>query len=202
MNLSTLLAGHRIASARFLGPDELRVGFDSPRAGHAHQLYAGRRLVADVGPGVRVLVAAVDSFDLPEFLSLVACDPARRFADHGGLLPPRPYNRPRLEWSASGSPPDADRWEVLGADGRVLARVAHEGDGSYAALLPPLPTGSHPLTVRARDGRPGGGNAGPVAATEVSSLSQPPDLARGPGGRRFAVAADAGALTIGLFPPA
>jgi hypothetical protein len=192
----------RITGLVWSGPQQLRATFATPLIGFFHQLYVGRRLVAETAAEeTRSLTFQLEEFDIPEELAVVAIEDSERGVDFGATLPPRPYSRVMLSFDTTGWPADT-RWvdvyagtepeAAIDEDNR-LARLNFEAEGPAEVLTPPLRSGLWNFRIQGRDDKPVGGNAGTPVDLQARTLAYPSDLAGDPS---FAVTASAGELSL------
>lgn len=201
------LGGMRITSAEWLGTTALAVRFTSSWGrDYYYQLYAGRSLIGVTSsPLERQVVGQLQPTLWPQWIQLLAVDPAERDTDYGSDLPPRPYNKARVSFTASGWPADAKVIEVTAGTepggavdpDNVVARELFDTNRVYRMVTEPLPgTGEFSLSVVGRDNRLSGGNVGTATPLTVNVLSQPPDVALDADDRRFSVEISGGVATV------
>lgn len=199
------MGGLKIESLAWESPRALRCRFVSNYSRAWHHLYAGRSRVGTCQPGQRSLTAQLLATDWPEHLTLLAVDVADRLTDFGDGLPPRPYNRVRLRFTADSFPADCEFIDItagtepggaVDADNRI-ARLLFKGDGEYAFLTDPLAgSGEWDFRITPRDSRPASGNAGTAVDASQTVLAHPPDVQLASSGDRFTAVAAAGLLTV------
>jgi hypothetical protein len=205
------LGGLRFTALEWLGVHALQVDFACEHADLCVQLYAGRSLIGHTTAAAdRRLVAHLVPSDWPPPLQLLAVDPADVLADHSHLLPLRPYNRVRLDWTSSGMPSDTRLLEIAAGTApggavdtdNVLDRVRYDRDRAYVWRSRPLAgSGTWHFEVAARDDRPGDGNRGSALALSATVLSMPPDVRLDASGRRLVVAVAAQTATVTFLEP-
>lgn len=186
--MSALLGGFAISSTpRWVSPLELLVPFSTTYTDRFHQLYAGRTLVGvSASPAATDVRAIIRPSHYGQPLQLVAVSPDDRLTDFGDDLPPRPYNKVRLSWTAAGYT-DCEAFEVTGGttpggavdDANVLKRVLYDEDRVYEYVTPPLEgSGAWNFEVTPYDTAEVDGNAGtPLAIATMGILAHPPDVA-------------------------
>lgn len=204
--MARYLGGITDVQARWVSPTAIDVSFTSSNSGMTHQLYYGRRLVAETSnPAVRVLTAQVDPGPWQNHLQVLAVSGTDAGVDHGSDLPRRPYNVAKLVIDASNFPADAAHLDVFrGATAgaavseTVWFRIPYEGARSYTVYTPPLPgSGTWNLSIVGRDSRPNGGNVGTPIALTVTVDAHPPDFVD-----PFTVSVSSGTGTITATLPA
>ena len=171
-----------------------------------HQLYYGRRLVAETASsGERILVAQISSERWQNHLTILAVDGDDTGVDHGGDLPPRPYNVSKLTIDASNYPSDTQQIEIYRGStpgGAVDTSepwmiIPFEGAKTYTIHTPPLPgSGVWSLEIVGRDDRDGGGNLGTAKTASITVDAHPPDF-----DEAFSVSVASGAGTITVTIP-
>ena len=206
------MGGHLIRRVYWLSQTALRVEFSSSYGTNYHyQLYAGRCLIGTTStPAQRVIVGHLQPAAWPPHLTLLAVDKDKRQTDYGDTLPPRPYNRVKLQFTASSWPADSKYIDVTGSatpggavvDSNLIERVLYDTDRQYTVLTKPLPgTGTWSFEVFGRDDRLANGNAGDVLELSQAVLAHPPDVALGSDGSRLAVSVASQTATITFTYP-
>ncbi len=201
------LGGCSIDRAEWLSARSLRVWFTTTHGSDlCYQVYAGRELAGWTEYTTdRNLTANVIPNNWPQHLTLLAVTPANRQTDYGSQLPLRPYNRAKLQWSASSYPSDAEFFDVTAGTevgglvdaANLLARIPFGADGDYEYITDPMPgTGIWNFEIAGRDNRPGGGNLGSGEAVSADLLSHPPDVTPNADGTRFSVSVSSQQFTI------
>lgn len=202
------LGGLAITGAEWVGPSALSISFSTTWGNdYFYQLYAGRSLIGATSSRTqRKVVGQLVPTDWPQYLQLLAVDPADRDTDFGDDLPPRPYNRAKIQFQATSWPADSKSIEVRagtepGGDvdpENIVGRAVFNGNRPYAVLTEPLEgSGSWNLEVVGRDNRLLGGNEGESLPAEVEVLATPPDVALDPTTlRRFSANLASGVATI------
>lgn len=202
------LGGIQIARLDATTADEILVQFRSVHAGWFHQLYLGRTLVDRTWlPEQRTLVGKLSGADWPEPMQVLAVHPDVADQDFGEKLPPRPYNRVRLAWRASGFPTDTAFFDVTAGNEPLaetdpnnrLNRILYNGDVGYEYLTDPLAgSGYWNFEVTARDDRPGptDGNAGTAVCARERVLAFPPDVEPQSETSRFGLSLSGGIATF------
>ncbi len=194
-----------ITRARWLTVNTLRVEFTSPLNGYAYQLYAGRSLVGvSESTAARTIDAQLTPYDLPQHLQVVAITNAERGTDFGPQLPPRPYNRVRLNWDASGFEADAKHFRITAGtapggavdDNNEIGQVPFDGNGEFEFETEPLETGTWNFEIQAFDDKPSQGNSGTAASVAADVGSYPADVGFDEDGNRLTVTTDGTTATI------
>ena len=203
--MPAFLGGLAITSLQWASPRSLVCRFRSSHSSRWHHLYAGRTRVGVTQPGQRVLTAQLVPATWPEHLTLLAVDVAERLTDFGDSLPPRPYNRVRLRFTASTFPDDCEFIDItagtepesaVDADNRI-GRILFAGDRQYAFLTEPLAgSGEWNFEITPVDSRPADGNTGTAVEASQSVLAHPPDVQLAADGDRFDVEIASAALTL------
>lgn len=157
----------------------LQVTFTSAHTEKRHQLYIGRRLVAETdAAAVRVFTVPYEIPRWGEPLTVAAITAEESGQDWGADLPQRAYNRLRL----TGTTSEAQLLEVVrgeepeGAidEETVVSRKLVEAPGAFSIESDPLPgSGEWNVGVRALDEV---GNRGDLATASASVNAIPPDL--------------------------
>jgi hypothetical protein len=189
----------------WLGPRAVYVDFLSEYAtGWVYQLYAGRRLIgATAAPRERRVSGQLLVDDAPCPLTLLRVRPGLRGHDFGHLLPPLPWHRYRLTWTAADYPPDATAFEITanrsaGAPvdpSHVLALVPYSGEQPYDFDLPPLASaGLWVVRITPRDDAEPNGNPGPAVEVQVQAHLPPADVRPRDDRERFSLRVAAGIL--------
>lgn len=205
---TALLGGFAFSgSPRWVGPNELLVPFTSTYGtARFHQLYAGRTLVGVTSnPSDREVRAIVEPSHYGQPLQLVAVEPLERLEDVGSFLPPRPYNKAKLEWDAENYS-DCEAFEVTAGTEpggavdatNILKRVLFDRNRRYEYVTPPLDgSGTWNFEVTPYDTAELDGNAGTALAIQVTGvLAHPPDVAFQSDGSRLAGEIAGGVITI------
>lgn len=199
------LGGFTLTRAGWAGPLAVYLDFVAEASGFFYQLYANRSLIGSTdSPGERRIVGLVPPSEIPAPLTVIRVAPSQLLTDFGPELPPVPWNRFRLRWSAGGFPPDSDHFDIDVAPAPsspfdpelVVARVPFIGNGEYQFELPPIAgSGLWQYAVVPRDNAKPLGNAGTAAVVNILALVPPPDVAQDDDGHRFTVSAAGGVLT-------
>ena len=205
--MAKYLGGISDVSATWVSASALQVDFTSTNTGFLHQLYYGRRKVAEtVTSASRRLITQVPNDNWQNHLTVVAVSESDIGVDHGDELPPAPYNVAKLILDASNFPADTQVIEVYKGDeagdavnsDAVWFKVAYDGARSYTIYTPPLNgSGTWNIEIIGRDNRPGGGNLGTAIAASVTVNAHPPDF-----DERFTVDVSGGTGSIVATIPA
>lgn len=203
--MSAQMGGLQITDAKWIGQHSLQISFASNLVNRYFQLYAGRRLVGVTETTrARRIIGQVMPTLIPAPMTVLAVTPDDRLTDYGPQLPPRPWNRYRLDWSTSAYPSDAKFFDLAAStvaggavdSANLIARIEYVGDIAYSFDLPELTSGglwTYRLTPR-DDALPLG-NPGTPEEVEIAALVYPKDLALRSDGNRFTAAVEAGVLT-------
>ena len=206
------MGGHKILRAYWISDSALHVEFSSSYGSTYHyQLYAGRCLIgATSSPAQRLIVGHLQPADWPPHITLLAVDLDQRLTDYGNTLPPRPYNRVVLNFTASSWPADSKYIDVTGGttpggavdDSNLIERLLYDTDRQYTVTTKPLPgTGTWNFEVFGRDSRLAAGNAGDVLELSQAVLAHPPDVALNSDGSRLSVSVESQTATITFSYP-
>ncbi len=205
--MSWYLGGQTITAAGWAGARAVYVDFVSTYGTGWHwQLYAGRLRIGttDTSRDRRIIGQLIVS-TAPAPLTLIRVDTPNRLTDFGPLLPPVPWHRFELRWSASSFPVDTSRFVLTASlapgeepdPANILAEPAFTGDGDYAFRLPPLPrSGDWKYAVTPYDNARPVGNPGTPAVVTVAAAVPPPDVALQEDGTRFSAAIGGGNLLV------
>lgn len=202
--MTAQMGGLRITEMDWIGQHTLEVRYETNLVDRFFQLYAGRKLVGVSETMVgRVVLGQVMPTLIPPPMTLLAVTPDDRLTNFGHKLPPRPWNRYRLDWSANSYPPDSRFFDVEASPAAgeepetLLARVEYLGDISYSFDLPELTSGGlWQYRLTPRDNALPLGNAGTAETVEIAALVYPADVALDEDGNRFQVALVEGVATI------
>ncbi len=203
------LGGVRLTQLAWLSEGALQVRFETIHPDCVHHLYAGRDKVgATASITERGLLARLKPSVWPPHLMLVAALPENGATDFGDLLPPRPFNRPRVSFVASGgSWAAAKTIEVLAGEfpgdpvdaDNEIARSVFQWQGAYEIQLPPMAgSGFWAGRIQGRDNVPPTGNVGDPLDFTFRVNTAPPDLV---GRNRFSIAVAGGVATINCEVP-
>lgn len=192
--MSAFMGGLQIVSLAFASSRGLVCRFRSIHDQCWHQLYAGRTQIGISTPGQRTLVGQLQAARYPERLTLMAVEIPDRMDDFGDELPPRPFNRARLRFTASGFPTDTEFLDITAGeepgdpvdDSNRIGRLLYVGSTQYEFISDPLPGGEWNFEITGRDNRPRDGNAGTSVPASLTVLAHPPDV-RITGGDRLSV---------------
>lgn len=203
------LGGLRITSIRWLAATTIAVTFTTTYGtDYVYQLYAGRTLIGSTAAGAeRQIVTFLQPADWPEELTLLAVDPAARLYDYGALLPDRPYNRIKVQFTTTGwAAEEATRIELAAGDApgeavdldHVVAREFFDTDRLYTLFTRPMPgSGEWALAVSGRDETTPAGNLGDPLELSADVLAHPPDVHLAGDGTRVELATETpGVLTV------
>lgn len=209
--MSAQMGGLKITDMRWVGPHTLQVKIATNLFNRFFQLYAGRRLVGVTeSTTARRILGQVMPTRISAPMTVLAVTPDDRLTDFGPQLPPRPWNRYRLDWSAASYPPDSRFFDLTSSpaageevdEETVLARIEYFGDISYRFDLPELTEGGlWKYRLTPRDDALPQGNAGTSATVEIAALVYPADLVLDEDGNRFAVEVESGSLTASFTYP-
>lgn len=201
--------GHKLLSARWVGPRALMVRFTSTYGStYYHQVYAGRTLAGVTNAAsARQVVAQVEPSLYPQPLQLLAVSGGNEATDYGSMLPIRPYNKARLRFSTSGWTDakyiDITRGSTAGgavSSSNLVRRILFDTNRTYVVVSGPLP-GSGQWNFEAV-GKDTTGNTGTELAMSVTTLTMPPDVTQDSSGNRLSVSIAAQTATIGYTRPA
>lgn len=201
--------GHKLLSARWVGPRALMVRFSSTYgSSYYYQIYTGRTLAGVTSsPSARKVVAQVEPSLYPQPLQLLAVTGGNQATDYGSTLPVRPYNKARLRFSTSGWSDakyiDITRGSTAGgavSSSNLVRRILFDTNRTYAVISGPLP-GSGQWNFEAV-GKDATGNTGDELAMSVTTLTMPPDVTQDSSGNRLAVSIAAQTATISYTRPA
>ena len=201
--------GHKLLSARWVGPRALMVRFSSSYGStYYHQVYAGRTLAGVTGsPTSRKVVAQVEPSLYPQPLQLLAVTGGNQATNYGSTLPIRPYNKARLRFSTSGWTDakyiDITRGSTAGGEvssANLVRRILFDTNRTYVVVSGPLP-GSGQWNFEAV-GKDVTGNTGDELAMSVTTLTMPPDVTQDSSGNRLSVSIASQTATIGYMRPA
>lgn len=207
------LGGLRITGAEWLSATSISVSFSTTwGAAYFYQLYAGRTLIGATSSRTqRRIVGQLVPTEWPQFLQVLAVDPSRRSFDYGSYLPPRPYNRVRVSFTASSWPADSKVISVaagLTPDGdvdpsNIVGRALFDKNRVYSVLTEPLGgSGTWNLEVFGRDNRLADGNTGESLAMAAEVIATPPDVTLDPSTfRRFSVDISSGVAGVSFTIP-
>lgn len=209
MNVVTgaFLGGVLVTRLAWVSDGALEVRFQTLHRDCVHHLYAGRDRIGETTTiDERSILARLVPSDYPPPLTLVACLPENSGTDFGALLPPRPFNRPRVWFTASGgSWADAKTIEVLSGEfpgdpvdaDNQLGRSVFQWQGAYQIQLPPMgPSGFWSGRIQGRDNVPPAGNVGDPADFSFRVVTAPPDLIPVSSRQRFGIEVSGGVATV------
>lgn len=203
------LGGFTITSLAWAGAHALQVRFTSTwGSAYQYQLYGGRTLIGVTdGTSQRSVVGQITPATWPEHITLLAVAPSQRLTDYGRQLPPRPFNRVRLHFTADGYPSDAKYLDVYagsvpgGAATTRVGRLLCGGDGDYEFLTEPLAgSGLWNFAIQGVDDRPSAGNTGAALALSQRVVAHPPDV-QFSSNTRLAVTVAGGIGTVSFVRP-
>lgn len=204
--MTVFLGGCRIVECYWTSSSSLAVRFETSYDDKLYQVYYGREKVgASSSPGQRTIQCALKPATWPDHLTLIAVDPLDVNDSFGSLLPPRPYNRERLQITASGWPADTATIEVTSGtvpggavDANNLIGIREfTGDGVYTVITPEFAgSGAWNLEITGRDNTQPTGNLGSPSALSVNVLAHPPDVVSGSSGKRFTTEISGGDLMV------
>lgn len=181
------LGGFRITGAEWISPTAISVSISTTwGTAYVYQLYAGRTLIGATSSRTeRKIVGQLSPTEWPQLLQVLAVDPIHRTTDYGGSLPPRPYNRAKVAFTASAWPADSKAITVTAGNSvggavdpdNVVGRSLFDRNRVYSILTDPLEgSGVWNLSIQGRDDRLADGNAGTGLALTVDVLAIPPDV--------------------------
>ncbi len=205
--MSGYMGGVRITSLAWVSPTAIQALFSSTYDDTKYyQLYAGRsRIGLSIGALDRALVGQLEPSHYPQEISLLAVDPADRNTDFGALLPPRPYNRVKLDFSV-GAWTDGKFISISSGyipggacdPANELIRLLFSSSGPYEYITPPLSgTGTWNLQAAGVDDALPNGNEGTPLAFAPTILAHPPDVLAD-AQPRLTAAVSAGVVNIGF----
>lgn len=207
------LGGLSITGGQWVGATSISVSFSTTwGTSYLYQLYAGRTLIgATSSRRQRKIVGQLVPTEWPQYLQVLAVAPADRDTDFGGSLPPRPYNRAKVHFTATAWPADSKTIEIRAGNSpggavdpeNVVARAVFNGNRAYELTTEPLEgSGAWSLEVVGRDGRLSGGNEGDALAVSVDVIATPPDVSLDPSTlRRFSAVCSGGVVSISFNSP-
>jgi len=201
------LGGMTIVGVGWAGAQAVWMDFESQyTSGWRWQLYANRTLIGITdAPGERRIIGQLPPTDIPFPLTLIRVREADALTDYGDEIPPQPWNRYRLRWTAPGVDADTDHFDVIGATGPgeaadaslVLARVPYVGDIAYShELVSVTESGTWQFGIVPRDNALPLGNAGTISTVDVEAVVMPPDVQLDDDGNRFSLSSVGGLVTV------
>ena len=209
--MTAQMGGLQVTDLNWVGQHTLEVRFVTNLLNRFYQLYAGRRLVGVTdSTTTRRIRGQVMPTDVPAPMTVLAVTPDDRLTDFGPQLPSRPWNRYRLDWSATSYPADSRFFDLASSPAagedvdaaNVLARIEYVGDVAYSFDLPELTTGGlWKYRLTPRDNALPLGNAGTAAEVEIAALVYPADLVLRSDGNRFAAAVASATVNISFTYP-
>lgn len=201
--------GTHITAARWLGPHEIQVTFETSHTGH-HQLYVGRRLSGTTSvTSARTLRGQVEPSATPPPLQVIAVEDSETATEFGSSLPDRPYNLHTISWEATGIEADTDRFVITratavdtnpsvfdGAEPYVSGVTAYSYDTPAIEASGNWRFGITPYDSACGADHDTRGNAGTQALATVVAEVYPPDVALQSDNQRFTTTASGGTLTV------